>query len=86
MRPAETWRDYRDLALADAAHDHVLAHERITSLEQDLAVAHEIIVASFDALQELTRRHRRQCAEYDELNNAYQRLREECLFAADAAV
>jgi hypothetical protein len=55
--------DHRDLALADAALEVVLAAERIAALETDLAVYGELFHAVLDALRDLTVRHQRPAAE-----------------------
>jgi hypothetical protein len=54
--------DYRDLALANAAHDHLLLCDRIRELEADLCGYRAVTSAALDALHTLTveRDHLRQ--------------------------
>jgi chromosome segregation ATPase len=75
-------RDYRDVALEDAAYELVWADERIRSLEADAAVYRLVAEAALDALERLTVRYDELRAEHDELTDEYRRMREDALLAA----
>ena len=80
---ARTFADYRDLALVDAAHEVVLAAERIAVLETDLAVYGELLRAALDALQKHVVRYERLRQQHDQLADDYRRFRVDALLAAD---
>jgi hypothetical protein len=78
-RPA----DYRDIALADAALDYVLAQERIASLEADVEIYRLLGSAALDALSELTVKYDRLQQQHDRLQDAYRCVREDSLLRED---
>jgi hypothetical protein len=75
--------DYRDIALADAALDYVLAQERIAGLEADVEIYRLLGRAALDALSAVTLKYERLQQQHDRLQDAYRCVREDVLLRED---
>jgi hypothetical protein len=73
--------DFRDIALQDAALDHVLLLERIASLEADIKTYRLIAASTMDALHAVTLQRDALQRQYDEQTAEYRSFREEILIA-----
>jgi hypothetical protein len=71
-----------DFLIENFAHDLVLAHERIASLEADVGVYQDILRATLDTLRDLTVKLDEKRAQKEEVTEEFKRFREEALIKA----